>query len=365
MPDTCCTTCFGDPWLQDYVRERSKESGVCEFCGAANSPLIEITHLYEPLSNLLDMYAEAQQAVNIPLMADVWDYGEPLVDLLQEDWSLFSEPLWESGNAPKLIDTVMNKDYDPWDPPGFPPLDANELYCRDKSLDTLKDAWERFRDDVAKDKGAEHGLNYLKRGHIKDAEQVLTPDHTLYRARRGFNSDADGRDTPYRGVQIGAPPQEKAKAGRANKEGSAVFYAADQEKTAVAEIRPYRGMVASICTAHPINELTIIDLSRPIETPNPFVTKDLGLLLEVRQLLNTFAEDLSIPLKREDDKEDYLPSQAISELIEKLGYAGIRYPSAMSDGTNIVLFNPSQIEIGDSKLVKVVEVNLKYRAYQK
>ena len=74
---------------------------------------------------------------------------------------------------------------------------------------------------------------------------------------------------------------QKAPAGRANKEGSSVFYAADQEKTAVAEIGPYRGMVVSVCEARATEKLIIIDLRQSLQTPNPFVATDLGFVREV------------------------------------------------------------------------------------
>ena len=134
-----------------------------------------------------------------------------------------------------------------------------------------------------------------------------------------------------------------------------MFYSADQEQTAVAEVRPHRGLVVSVCEDRVRSNLAIIDLNQRIELPNPFLTENMEFVVEVVELLNAFAKDLAVPLRRDDDLDDYLSSQSISQIIESAGYAGIRYPSAMSpQGSNLVIFDPSLVEIKTSRLVQVV-----------
>lgn len=53
-------------------------------------------------------------------------------------------------------------------------------------------------------------------------------------------------DESYQGVDIADPPATKASAGRANRKGQVVLYCADQEETAIAEVRPARGNVVSL-----------------------------------------------------------------------------------------------------------------------
>jgi len=79
-------------------------------------------------------------------------------------------------------------------------------------------------------------------------------------------------------------------------------------------------------------------------------------------LVNSFAFTLSEPLERNDNPTDYLPSQKLSKFIRDHGFKGIRYPSALDSlkGTNLVIFDHSVYEIGDSKLVKIEDVSVKF-----
>jgi len=78
-------------------------------------------------------------------------------------------------------------------------------------------------------------------------------------------------------------------------------------------------------------------------------------------LLNFFARKLSMPLEREDDLSDYLPSQEVCEVIRLSHFDGICYPSALHPaGTNIVFFDPRVGEISDADLATVTEMTISY-----
>ena len=83
--------------------------------------------------------------------------------------------------------------------------------------------------------------------------------------------------------------------------------------------------------------------------------------MEFTELLAAFGWALSKPLERGDDLAEYIPSQRLSEYVENQHFGGIRFPSAMEpDGTNIVLFDPTAVEILDSKLVQVTRSEIEY-----
>jgi hypothetical protein len=68
-----------------------------------------------------------------------------------------------------------------------------------------------------------------------------------------------------------------------------------------------------------------------------------------------------MPLRSRDDPTG-VPSQKLAKLIEEAGADGIRYPSAMAPGgTNVVLFDPSVVHVGTSRLVEIVDIQVKYR----
>lgn len=165
---------------------------------------------------------------------------------------------------------------------------------------------------------------------------------------------------PWSGAAIGAPP--KCKPGRVNRKGQRVLYCADQEATAISEIRPWRGAYVSVCRAKTSKVLHIVDLSKPIAWPNPFLDHDLRYKLDVAGILKTFAEQLSHPLARDDDeKHDYVPCQYLSDRIRGARFDGIRYLSALGrEGTNVALFEPTSAEILDSSLAVVTDLNVEY-----
>ena len=140
------------------------------------------------------------------------------------------------------------------------------------------------------------------------------------------------------------------------------MYCADHERTAVAEVRPALGHLVSVCQIKVIRDFEILDLSQPAKMPNPFTSEYLAHELQMTGLVNTFAFALSEPLERNDKPEDYLPSQKLAKSVRDNDFKGIRYPSALDSfkGTNLVIFDHSVYEIGDSKLVKVTDVSVKF-----
>ena len=83
-------------------------------------------------------------------------------------------------------------------------------------------------------------------------------------------------------------------------------------------------------------------------------------------LVNTFAFALSEPLERNDNPEDYVPSQKLAKFIRDNGFKGIRYPSALDSfkGTNLVIFEHSVYDIGASKLVKVTDATVTFHEWR-
>jgi hypothetical protein len=118
-----------------------------------------------------------------------------------------------------------------------------------------------------------------------------------------------------------------------------------------------------VCVLKVTRDFEILDLSKPARAPNPFISEHLAHDLDMTGLVNSFAFILSEPLERNDDPfQDYLPSQKLSKFIRHNGLKGIRYPSALDSlkGTNLVIFDHSVYEIGDSKLVKIGDVSVKF-----
>ena len=184
---------------------------------------------------------------------------------------------------------------------------------------------------------------------------------TLHRARDGFVLNENDDRIPFSGTNIGAPPVEKARAGRANVKGQAVLYVGDQEKTAIAEVRPLSGSYVSVASISLTREARILDLTRGRLGVNPFTSENPSWAVEIDSLLESFSEEMAKPLERKDDESHYVPYQRLSKYIADAGYHGIRYPSALNpSGTNVVLFDVTVGEVRESKLAKITEVTFEY-----
>lgn len=145
-----------------------------------------------------------------------------------------------------------------------------------------------------------------------------------------------------------------------------VLYCADHELTAVRETKKPPGSYVSVCGLRLLRDLRVADLSKPIAVPNPFTSETLSYEVEIVNLLNAYAEEMSRPLESEDDKTEYIPCQALSAYIRDMArFDGVRYPSAMHpEGTNIVIFDPAAAEVIGSKLVQIADGGHVYEIVQ-
>lgn len=127
------------------------------------------------------------------------------------------------------------------------------------------------------------------------------------------------------------------------------MYAALEEHTAIAEIRPFIKDFISVAVLEPTRDLCLVNFDfEPTETVNG---KDF--------LFNDIQRDFSKINKSQNG--DYLITQFIASLVEHLGYDGLCFRSSLvKDGTNYVIFNPSDCPAISSKLIYLSEVNYVY-----
>ena len=158
----------------------------------------------------------------------------------------------------------------------------------------------------------------------------------LFRARPGCEASR-GVSVPHKDVG----PNPSHPASRANTEGQYSVYTAEAEMTAVAETKQPPGSALSIGEFVVGPDITVIDLCTSFGTPNPFVTKNLPLQLDVGRLLSGIAGTMSKPT---ESQAEYRSTQLLANIVRAVGYDGIRYPSAVKSGSpNVVLFRPDAL----------------------
>jgi len=178
----------------------------------------------------------------------------------------------------------------------------------------------------------------------------------LFRARQGGKTDDHGRLHPYPSDEMGAPPADRCPSGRANSRGIPVLYTASDIATAVAEIRPWKGAPVTVADVILNNGARVVDLVDIPGLESPFGRENLKADLDSLEMLGALGHQLSQPVAPTDAELEYVPTQYLAELIRHSGYDGIRYPSALGPGANVVLFDPTSATIANARLVRVTNV---------
>ena len=178
----------------------------------------------------------------------------------------------------------------------------------------------------------------------RDYNTFVSSEHTQQIKKR-VESGFQGFDAE----ESSAPPADMAIEGRCNLKGVSYLYAALEEHTAVAEIRPHIKDTISIATIKPICDLKLIDFDyEPSKTVHG---EDF--------LFNNIQHEFSLIHK--EQSKDYLVTQYITSLIEHLGYDGLCFRSSLvKDGTNYVIFKPDNCSIVSSDLCLLTEVKYNY-----
>lgn len=338
MSEHCCARCFGDRGLARHIiPSLDPVIGVCSFCGQANASTVKPNRLVDVFTMLLNTY-EVDQS-----------HGRGLVDLLREDWGLFSAVPLDAAHAKELLAEIF---------------DDGEL-VRKKFSQRQADAgvglavWDKLRDELMYrnryflDEGIDRERLKELLGHLIASPADIPA--SWYRAR------IVGDDTAFTADQMGAPPRRLATHGRANPAGIPYLYLGSLPDTAVAEIRPHTGERACVAEFTFSSPITLIDLRDPKNAVSPFLLADSGAIAQLRSdipFLQRLGEELTRPVLPRSAAIDYLPSQYLCEFIKKSGYDGVLYRSSVSNGMNLALFYPEKAQAGGISLFDIKRVSV-------
>lgn len=338
-----CHLCFHDRKIQAWAREQSRGRIVCPWCGRRGH-LVQLASLAEPFRDVASLYDE----VNGP---NAFEIGEPLSFLLDDDWDVFSPEIQSLDLAQELLTSILHADLSEKDRYDFP--DFHGLFRRQRS--SLEDAW---------DERAYNALQIELPKQIADEPQgslevafedlatFCEPKRKFYRARV---HDDRRRTSRFTSAEVGAPPPEKAKAGRANQDGQPVLYLASNKSTALAEVRPWKGAAVALAEIEVNRELLLVDLARRHSVKSPFFVELLAWKLQLAGLLYRLGHDMSQPVMPHEQAVLYKPTQLLALMIQAAGYDGCIFPSAMGSGKNVVLFDVNAADVAGVDYLRVTQ----------
>jgi hypothetical protein len=257
--------------------------------------------------------------------------GKSLVELVKEDWLIFSHPRMDNAHAKELLGEI---------------LDDGEIVRKSFSPSSIYNSeglarWETLRDEIL------YKYRYfldeaLDSDRLKELLEHLIADQmpdVWYRTR--IMND----EKPYSIGEMGAPSKRMATYGRANPIGIPYLYLSSNPETAVAEVRPHTGETACVADFTVSKPMTLVDLRNPRELVSPFVLAHANAIGQMRAdipFLEKLGDELTRPVLPRSAAIDYIPSQYLCEFIKKNGYDGVVYRSSVSDGINLALFDPDK-----------------------
>lgn len=326
-----CKDCFLDEELRSEINANAANEGICEVC-RKKGKVIDFSDFHEFFAALLSLFSKTE------------NNEKNIVDIIQEEWSLFKN---------KEVATTLLADVCTTYDLGYSVNDSvnysDEIQSRIAIWDRLKTSVkENSRFFINMDEFAQY--NYLTTG------KSLHIGQKLYRSRI----------TPIGQKKIkcnkmGCPPKEIAPAGRANPIGIPYLYLSDSAKTTYFEVRALYLDQLSVGTFRIERELKLVDF---IYDVNLFLayndgTTSLKEIVIKKKVIDAISHDLSKPLRRYDSELEYVPTQLICEYCRAEGADGISFESSLhKGGRNYVLFDESSAKCIRVDLHEIIKIDI-------
>jgi hypothetical protein len=354
--DYCCEGCFKHPWLQMTVRENRLQLGCCFYCGTQGW-LAPVQILHAGFSNLLSDYIPAEDANG---GRDIIFPSVPPLQAIQRDWNLFTDQFISEASTHFLPAVFRNQPL----PYCWGSFTVPVVAFHRNAMSTAYDKWQDFwaTDDsmfsgwVDRQTPIDIGPGtFISQAaeHVQHFIRSLPSGKKFWRARADYlgSSGRDCRPLPLN--EMGTNP--KYPASRLNRDGEAVLYCAEAERTAIAEIRPGRGYLCTTCELALAQEIQVLDLASPLEDINPFTCTGLSWKLDCRRIARVLGLLVAQPISRGEDKAVYVRTQFLAIIVRTMQLKGIRFPSSLDypSGVNLALFDLTVVTFSNPRLVLI------------
>ncbi|QIO04709.1 RES domain-containing protein [Acinetobacter shaoyimingii] len=336
----CCVECFHDDTIKKIITGY-QYIGRCHYCNANRVATIKLEALIAELSSTLEGLSD---------MLDEDDDGEMFIDILDNDFRVFAKET----NISRIKSDLLS--------------DFRELFEKKyKSVNTseMHEQWIEFKNEILHKnrffpQTPIYQQAFLRNGELYTTfqqliEQLNLPLHPLEEFYRGRISS-----TVLPHSQMGKPPSPSlATLGRANPYGISYLYLAQTESICIKEIRPNNGDTISIAKFCVNKALNVIDLRTPRENISflSLSSTDYTDILKLVSLLETFANELALPVLPNNSQKEYIPTQFITEFFKTHGNKdGIIFNSSYGEGFNIVLFDDAHCYCDTSTPVSFIKI---------
>lgn len=183
-----------------------------------------------------------------------------------------------------------------------------------------------------------------------DCIRSIRRGEALYRARSATTDEEVERIGKDPANQLGPAPNDRASSQRMTPNGISALYCSLERETCLSEIRSITGDNVVSIAMTPVDQLTLLDLTKlELVEPPELTLLDRGYrhALQLRAFVNSLVKKLSKP-KGRNDELSYLSTQIVFEYLRlRFGREinGLVFPSVQTGGrgTNVVLFPEASI----------------------
>jgi len=360
----CCNNCFCDNELKPII-ESLDLRGNCPICGSSN------VYIYDTDKNIeLIGYFDELISIYTPVKLLPPEFPRAEVCLLKDEmlnnWNIFQE--LNSSNVYKVITSICSEKYQQ-NPELFDyPVGIAELYnpeyLNGHSL-LRTNSWENFV-TALKTQNRFHSSHI----NLEILERFCSYIRKPYKKGTVFYRGRISSAVRLCADEMGAPPPEKASAGRANAQGVSCLYLANEIDTTIQEVRAGAFDFISVGEFELQQDIIVLDL-KSIDQISPFID-NLDYMEHAinKENLSKINLEMGKTLRRSDSDLDYVPTQYISDFIKSIQhngnseYAGLEYNSTMStSGFNLAIFDPDLFKCINVEIYKINLVYSKEKIY--
>lgn len=339
----CCAECFQDAQIRAMIKTNN-QAGDCDFCGQKNIQVYSMessSDLSDLISGVINVYEET-------------DDGEPLFDVLINDWNIFNRALPTVRN---LVENFCNIIFGDCEHNHNINVKIPHAYLENYGIFSGH-SWAEFS-EVIKTK------NRFYNGYFKADQFVSFLSYSITKYPKGTAffrarvwSDGHGYSTAE---EMGAPPIGKRKSGRVNPEGIGVLYLTSDEKTALSEVRASAFDFVSVGTFRLKKDIHVVNISGLNNISPALYSSGLESLAANTKVFADIAKEIAKPLRRNDSALEYLPTQYITEFIKSKGYSGVEFASTMeTGGNNLAVFDETLFEFISVHDVEIKKIEYLY-----